>query len=83
LPWIVFNGTTGPDINKRTCGTTADTHLPGGVFKLTCITLSPGLQVQPNRYTCTGPGGFSVSCRAMLRLRAPRLPRFIGHSTWI
>jgi hypothetical protein len=35
----------------------------------------------PNRCTWRGPGGFSAACRAMLRLRAPRLPRFIGQST--
>src|SRR5215472_16895021 len=47
------------------------------------MTLSPGQKVQPKRSTRISPGGFNAVCSSMLRERAPRPPRFIGHSTWM
>src|ERR1700747_135345 len=44
------------------------------------MTLSPGQKVQPKRSMRTSPGGFSALCSSILSERAPRPPRFIGHS---
>ena len=43
--------------------------------------LVAGAEIQPNRSTRASPGGLRAYWSSMFNERAPRPPRFIGHST--